>query len=131
MARVLVDTSAIYALLDQGDACHRKAKQHLVQLQKVRKEPILTNFIVAECHALLLSRLGRDFARAWLLSNVWFIERVNVEDEQKARRILSTYSDKNFSLTDALSFSVMERLKIKQAFAFDQHFRQYGFFLIE
>ena len=36
------------------------------------------------------------------------------------------YQDKDFPLVDAISFSVMERLGISVAFAFDQHFTQYG-----
>ena len=127
MARVLVDTSAVYALLDRSDACHGSAKGALEEARNRRLEPLLTNFIVAECHALSLSRLGADIARRWLLGNSWPIERVSVEDEAGARGIIARYSDKTFSYTDATSFAVMERLGLDTAFAFDPHFRQYGF----
>ena len=130
MARVLVDTSAVYALLDRDDRCHDAARQALESLRKRRTEPLLTNFIVAECHALSLSRLGADIARKWLLGNIWPVERVNVEDETKARVIIEQYTDKTFSYTDATSFAVMDRLGIKTAFAFDPHFRQYGFLVV-
>ena len=70
MARILVDTSAVYALIDRDDACHESAKSRLSALKKARAEPVLTNFIVAECHALLLARLGAPLARRWLLSSV-------------------------------------------------------------
>ena len=36
------------------------------------------------------------------------------------------YQDKDFPMVDAISFAVMERLGISVAFAFDQHFTQYG-----
>ena len=130
MARVLVDTSAVYALLDRDDRCHDAARQALESLRKRRTEPLLTNFIVAECHALSLSRLGADIARKWLLGNIWPVERVNVEDETKARVIIEQYTDKTSSYTDATSFAVMDRLGIKTAFAFDPHFRQYGFLVV-
>jgi predicted nucleic acid-binding protein len=126
MARVFVDTSAIYALLDRNDARHRAARAALKRLQKARAEPVLTNFVVAECHALLLVRLGPDVARRWLFGNVWPIERVTVEDEESAREIVRKYADKAFSYTDATSFAVMERLKMRRALAFDRHFEQYG-----
>ena len=127
MARVLVDTSAVFALLDRSDKCHEAAKTTLSRLNTRRVEPLLTNFIVAECHALALSRIGAEVARNWLLRNVWPVERVAVDDEVKAVEIIRQYTDKTFSSTDATSFAVMERLGIRKAFAFDPHFRQYGF----
>ena len=127
MARVLVDTSAIYALLDRDDVEHGAAKSRLRALKKARAEPILTNFVVAESHALLLARLGAGVARTWLVGNVWHVERATEADEAKARQIVAEYTDKTFSFTDAVSFAVMERLAVKRAFAFDRHFRQYGF----
>ena len=130
MARVLVDTSAVFALLDRSDVNHPAARDTLERLRRGRTEPLLTNFIVAESHALALSRLGAEIARRWLLTNVWPVERVSEDDESKARVIVARYVDKAFSYTDATSFAVMERLGLKTAFAFDPHFRQYGFQLV-
>ena len=130
MARVLVDTSAVYALLDRDDANHKAAKDSLENLKRAHSEPFLTNFIVAECHALCLARLGAGVARRWLLANVWTVERVTADDEAAAREIIRKYTDKTFSYTDATSFAVMERLGLRAGFAFDPHFRQYGFQVI-
>jgi predicted nucleic acid-binding protein len=130
VARILVDTSAVYALLDRSDSRHEAARDALQKLKLGRAEPLLTNFVVAECHALSLSRLGHEIARRWLLGNVWPVERVTVEDEGRAVMIIGQYADKTFSYTDATSFAVMERLGIRRAFAFDPHFQQYGFELV-
>lgn len=130
MAQVLVDTSAIYALLDADDAYHRKAVAIFRSLPRKGLTPLLTNFIVAESHALLLSRLGADIARRWLLGHVWPVEAVSPRDEEKAKEIIRRYADKTFSYTDATSFAVMERLALKTAFGFDPHFRQYGLDLL-
>ena len=127
MARVLVDTSAVFALLDRGDANHRAARRTLKALSTRRVEPLLTNFIVAESHALLLARLGGDVARRWLLGNAWPVEWVAEADEERARRIIAQHVDKTFSYVDATSFAVMERRGIRTAFAFDPHFRQFGY----
>ena len=93
MARILVDTSAVYALLDRGDRWHAAAQATLRRLRDRRTQPMLTNLVVAECHALLLSRLGAEIARTWLLDNVWRVERVSAEDEARAREIIAQYSD--------------------------------------
>ncbi|MEX2273268.1 MAG: PIN domain-containing protein [Vicinamibacterales bacterium] len=130
MARILVDTSAVFALLDGGDVNHASARATIERLKTRRVEPFLTNFVVAESHALALSRLGGDIARRWLLGNVWPIEPVTAEDESTAVAIITRYIDKSFSYTDATSFAVMERLGLKRVFAFDPHFRQYGFHVV-
>ena len=130
MARVLVDTSAVFATIDRSDACHHAAREVLEDLRRRKVEPILTNFIVAESHALLLARLGPDIARRWLATSAWPIERVTEEDETRARSILGRYTDRTFSYTDATSFAVMDWLGLKTAFAFDPHFKQYGFQLL-
>ncbi len=130
MAQVFVDTSAVFALIDRDDANHGAARRTLKTFKARRLEPVLTNFVVAESHALLLARLDASIARSWLLGNVWPIERLREEDEARARAIIARYTDKTFTYVDATSFAVMERLGLKTAFAFDPHFRQYGFQVI-
>jgi predicted nucleic acid-binding protein len=126
MARVLVDASALYALIDRDDANHAAARAGLGRLRKRRDEPLLTNFVVAESHALLLARLGPEVARRWLSSTVWPVERVTQEDEETAREIVLGHADKRYSYTDATSFAVIRRLRLRAALAFDRHFRQFG-----
>src|SRR3970040_784693 len=126
MAQALVDTSAVYALLDRDDANHRKGVTILRSLPRRGLTPVLSNFVVAESHALILSRLGAPVARDWLLKQIWPIEPVTANDERKAREIIERYRDKSFSYTDATSFALMERLGLKHAFAFDSPFRRYG-----
>lgn len=126
MAQALTDTSAIYALIDRDDANHRRATAILRSSVRQGVTPLITNFIVAESHALLLSRLGAGIARDWLTKQIWPIEPVTLADERKAKEIIQRYTDKEFSYTDATSVAVMERLGITAAFAFDIHFKQYG-----
>ena len=54
------------------------------------------------------------------------IIRVTQADEARARQIIARYDDKNFSLTDATSFAIMDRLGISRAMSFDGNFEQYG-----
>ena len=43
---------------------------------------------------------------------------------------LERFGDQRFSLTDAVTFALMRRERIKTAFAFDQDFRTAGFTLL-
>jgi len=122
---IFVDTSAFYAMIDRKDKYHEVAK---VCFEKIRKENcsiILTNFIVAETHVLVLSRLGIEAGIEWLEKLPENVERVKQEDELKAKKIILGYRDKAFSYCDAISFAVIRRLNIEKVFSFDKHFRQY------
>ncbi|MGE5578766.1 MAG: type II toxin-antitoxin system VapC family toxin [Bacillota bacterium] len=131
MAAVIVDTSAIYALLDRSDANHAQAVVILGKLRDNGDVVVMTNLVLAETHALLLSKLGYTAARTWLRGQIWPVERVLPEDEERAVDIVYSYEDKTFSYTDATTFAVAERLGIEQAFAFDRHFLQFGLVLVE
>ncbi len=127
MERILADTSFIYALLDRSDNNFTQAVASLRTLAEKRWEPFLTNFVVAEVYALILSRLGMDVAFSWLEKSIWPVERVGAEDEVAAREILKRYKDKSVSYVDACSFAVLNRLGCRRVLSFDAHFRQYGF----
>jgi len=125
-----VDSSAYLALLDRDDEHHAEAAAILSHLARERYRQFTTNVLIIESHALLLSSLGSDQARSFLqtmgASNTTII-RVRAADEDAAKRIILQYIDKDFSFADAISFSIMQRLGIRLAFTFDQHFSQYGF----
>ena len=40
--------------------------------------------------------------------------------------MMRQYQDKGWSFTDCVSRVIMQRLDIRTAFAFDDHFRQFG-----
>lgn len=128
---VFVDSGAFYALSDPTDASHPEARTIATRLAAERWRSFTTNFVVAETHALVLARRGRAAAARVLAEidtvSARVIVRAEEEDERRARAIIRQYADKDFSLTDAISFAVMERLGIGHAFAFDRHFAQYGF----
>jgi len=125
---VLWDSSAIVALLDAGDRRHQDAVDIAERLAVEGRYGAITNYVEAETHALLLRRLGRGTALGWLLKPTIPAVRAVPADEQRAREILTRYRDKDFSLCDAISFAVMQRLGVRTAFSFDRHFLQYGRF---
>jgi predicted nucleic acid-binding protein len=129
-AIAFLDTSAVFALLDSTDSNHRQATALFRSINAARTRLVLTNFIRAEAHALILNRLGHAAADRFLAdmatSPANTLIRVTEADEQQALELIARYKDKDFTITDATSFAVMERLGIDRAFSFDEDFRRYG-----
>lgn len=133
MNRVFVDTSGFYASFNRRDAHHGDAARLFRRANEEQWLLFTTNFVVAESHALILARMGRnqawDFLRA-IVTGQTNVIRAEEGDEGRARAIIEQYRDKDFSYCDAISFAVMERVGVSEAIAFDEHFRQYGQFTI-
>lgn len=131
--KILVDTSAWYALMDKDDAHHQSAWEAFPRLLSRFEGLLTTNHVVGETYTLLRSSLGHR--KAWefmiLLEQSRRVERLftpeNLEDE--AYGLLKKYADQGFSFVDATSFTWMRVLKIRDAFAFDKHFRVMGYSL--
>jgi predicted nucleic acid-binding protein len=130
MKEVFIDTGAFYAALNQKDKYHQEAVQLFTRAVEEEWQLFTSNFVVAETHALILTRLGRDLATDWLRDVPAVVVRVTEVDESKAKRIIFGYQDKEFSYCDATSFAVMERMRIREVVAFDPHFTQYGKFVV-
>lgn len=129
---VFVDTSAFAAVAIRRDAGHEVAAALFQEIRASKRAVFTTSLVLAETHALILSRSGRDLALDVLvrLDRSVAVVRPEPGDEFRARSILSDYFDKDFSLADAVSFAVMERFGIREAFTFDRHFTQYGLTVI-
>jgi predicted nucleic acid-binding protein len=123
---VLWDSSAILALLDADDADHQRAVTAARQIASEKRPSFITNYVEVEAHALLLRKLGRTIARQWLLSGGLTVIRVLPDEEQRAKEILARHTDKDWTLCDAVSFAVLDVRRVRRAFTFDHHFRQYG-----
>jgi predicted nucleic acid-binding protein len=132
--RVFLDSSGYLALVNPNDAYHPQALAAWTLLTDERWHTFTTNFVVAEADALFLARLGHRHATAFLHQSAQrdtVVVRVSSRDELRAQQIVFQYDDKDFSLTDATSFAVMERLRIGTAFSYDHNFAQYGFHLAQ
>jgi hypothetical protein len=128
---IFTDTSAWYAYIDKSDADHAAA----IKLVKNLDRPLITsNYIFDEILTLVKLRMGYHIAinlgqKLWS-QEVAGLVRLTKEDESRAWEIFIQYEDKGFSFTDCTSFAIMERLKIDTAFVFDDHFIQYGKFIV-
>jgi predicted nucleic acid-binding protein len=124
---LLVDTSALYALLDADDVNHARAAAFLPALPD--REPFVHNYVVVETTALAARRFGHRAVRALqedllpALDRVWVDQRIH--DDAVAATLAAPRSA--VSLVDRVSFEVMRDLGVTDAFAFDADFTRAGF----
>jgi uncharacterized protein len=127
--RTFVDTSALYALLDEDDQGHGTAAEWLTAHGLEPDQLLIThNYVVVEVAALVYRRLGRRAARVLFDA---FVPALSVffVDEALHRRAVAAHlvAAGDLSLVDCASFELMRDLGIERAFAFDSDFRKEGF----
>ena len=101
-----------------------------------RRELVTTNLVVAESHAMIARRAGAAVGRRFLEDvESGTTSRVVWADDELTRdataRWIHSMHDKAFSLTDAVSFEVMRREGIRDAFSLDQDYVRAGYGLLE
>ena len=124
---IFVDTGAWFASVVPWDANHATALAWLSQNQETL---ITTDYILDE--TLTLLRVRKESDRALALGEQLFSQQLaelyllQEADLHEAWRVFRDFADKEWSFTDCTSKVAMEPLGLKTAFAFDQHFRQFG-----
>ena len=124
---VFVDTSAWYAAADADDASHARAA---TRLEQFAGELLTSDHVLVETWFLASSRLGSDVAEALvnrIRMGIARIEPVTLADLEVAAQIHEAFSDQRFSIVDRTSWSVMQRLGVYGAIAFDRDFSIYRF----
>ena len=128
---VFGDTSAFFALMVRDDQLHTRAKENFAHFAKHGFRLVTSSYVLLETLALLQRRIGLDAVQDFqarifpLLDMVW----VDAEWYGRAMQRVIVESRKNLSLTDCLSFEIMEAQEIREAFSLDKHFEEKGFTL--
>lgn len=125
---LFIDTSAFYALLDRDDQFHESAKQVWVDGLDGQEQMVTHNYVTVETHALVQARLGMAAVRTFeddLLAPVdlcWIDKTLH---NQAIEAHLSA-DERNVSLVDRISFLLMRKRGIPNAFCFDADFETHG-----
>lgn len=124
---IFTDTGGWFSMTVPSDPHYAAAQRWFAQ----NRQPLLTtNFIVDETLTLLRGRgqntralaLGQQFFDG-SLATIYYLTEADIWDTWQVFR---RFADKEWSFTDCTSKVVMEKLGMTEAFAFDQHFRQFG-----
>ncbi len=133
--RASVDTSALLAAASPQDQYHHDAVAIGRRFLAGGGRWLGTTLVLAELHGHLLRRHGPAPARTVIRrllgdpSYEW-VEASPTLVRDAVTAWLERFHDQRFSLTDAVTFEVMRRERISEAFAFDQDFVTAGFELL-
>lgn len=128
MSAIFIDTVYLLALINPNDAWRAKA---LEWAARISAPLVTTDAVVTE----LADALCRSDRRAWAVAAIRDLRSdPNVkclpgssELFTKGFELYEGRADKDWSLTDCISFVVMRDRKIRQALTSDIHFVQAGF----
>lgn len=128
---VFVDTSALYALVDEDDLHYEVAASTWGDL--LDHELLVTHtYVVVETSALLQRRFGTTAAARLHQDLLPPVSLLAIDADTHARSVDRWLADsrRHVSLVDVTSFVVMEASGLTQAFAYDSDFVSAGFTLV-
>lgn len=128
-SRFFLDTAYVLALLNPHDIYHKQAKALLPSMHDAR-EVWITEAVLVEI-GNVLARSNRSAAVAFI-NSCYVTPNVKVVSVDSAllRRATDFYhsrGDKEWGLTDCISFIVMGDHSLTEAVTTDEHFQQAGF----
>jgi len=120
---VIADTGPLYAAVDPDDQYHRRAQRELKRLVRDRHELVIVYPTLLESYTLLLYRLGREVAKAWLDEVLTGAALVNPtpEDYRDAATKVRAFTDQEITLFDAAVAVLASRLGLT-VWTYDHHF---------
>ncbi len=130
---VFIDTSAIIAFMLSDDAYYRQSYNIFSRLLEEKYIIISSNYVFLETVTLLNSRVGLEAVKLFR-NNILPVLKIYWVDEQlhnNCMNIQIASNRKKISLVDYTSFEIMRKLDIRQAFAFDGHFKDMGFEMLK
>lgn len=123
MRAVLADTGPLYAALDPDDDNHERARRDIERLNLEELGVMVAYPTLCEGYSLILYRLGIVAAHGWLEELQESASLLNPApgDYGRASELLLGYRDQGFSLFDAVTGSLGERLGLP-VWTYDHHF---------
>ncbi len=123
---VYVDTSALIALATATDRYHPAAVEYFRKAMDDGVRFIVGRPVLVEYIDGVAKRVGKPEAikelRLLESTAVMRIEPDIEEDHSLGRELFLRYDDQAIDMTDSLSFAIMDRLGLKEAFTFDRDF---------
>ena|SRR5436309_12224310 len=131
MESVFLDAGYLLALELARDQNHLAASAHWQRLVQSLPPLVTTSYVFDEVVTFLNSRglhaKAVEMGNNLLSTPSVRLVHINEPLFLQGWAYFQQHQDKSYSLTDCISFVVMNQLQIRKAFTFDQHFNQAGF----
>ncbi len=131
MTKVFVDTAAWIALINLDDDLNQQANKVKIKLQQDNCSLVTSDFVFLEVADALTAPTIRRRTINFInrLKNLSGLEVVSINQSllDAGWQLYSQRLDKDWGLTDCISFVIMQQLQISLAFTSDKHFEQAGF----
>lgn len=131
MAEVFLDASFAIALASPPDIHHSRAVEISSWIERDGSRIVTTRAVMIEIGNALSKRRFRSAAARLLvaLETDPSVEILPLSEELYGRAfaLFRDREDKDWGLSDCISFQVMKERRLKEALSADEHFRQAGF----
>lgn len=134
MKQIFADTSYWIALELTTDSNHLVALRQRPRGRPAPRSIVTTSYVLDEITAYFNSRNHHTKAvrvgESMMNSDIVYFVHVDEPLFQAGWAYFKQHTDKEYSLTDCISFVVMQQLGITTALTFDRHFAQAGFTMV-
>lgn len=129
---IFIDTAFFISTIDKSDKYHQIALKCYQKLITKRWSLITTDAILIELGNCFAKKQWRDVAYKWIINintnkNIFKVVSTTTEIFSQAIALYGNRMDKEWGLTDCISFVVMKKYQIDSALTIDHHFEQAGF----
>jgi len=127
-----MDTAFLLAVIDRSDEYHLISEECYRKLIKGKWSVIITEAVLTELGNGLSKAKWRQTAHYWIKKiqdskTIFRTVPVTTELLAKAIELYGSRSDKEWGLTDCISFVVMKKYDLIKVLTVDHHFEQAGF----
>ncbi len=136
MDPIFVDTGGWIAMAVARDQFYKKAASYYQKISKTHVLLITSNYVLAETYTRIRYDDGHSMAVQFnsIIQEAIKVGRLHLEwvtpaVHKEAWKMFENYADHVFSFVDCTSFVIARRVRVKEAFGFDDHFKIMGFIL--
>jgi predicted nucleic acid-binding protein len=125
---IFVDTLFVVALINRRDQYHDRAEELANRYEG--QEFLTTDAVLVEVGNALARRFKQEaieIIEHFLASEDVQLVRLTPDLFTEAFALYKSHQDKEWGLTDCISFVAMRKAKVEDALTFDEHFVQAGF----